>query len=89
MEQLKNERCLEFRLYNNDKAKRLIEVLKEKKIDFVHYFDGLYELFRVRQSGYKWEDIYKIVNSVYAPKYKFIKTCIKDGQEYEIIIVRG
>ena len=59
----------------------------EKKIDFVHYFDGLYELFRVRRSGYKWEDIYKIVNSVYAPKYKFIKTCIKDGQEYEIIIV--
>lgn len=83
----KNARTLEFKYYNDEKAKELEKVLKANNIDFVSYYDGLYILFRVAKSGKKWNDIYNIINSVKLAKYKFIQTCIHNGTEYEIIII--
>lgn len=86
MENLRYERCLQFRFYNDDKARHLEEKLKAQDIDYVAYYDGLYILFKIRKpKGYTWNNIYAIINSIQSAKYSFVKTCIKDGQEYELI----
>lgn len=83
----KNSRCLEFRIQDNEKAKEIKEVLKQNNIDFVDYYEGLYTLFRVAKSNRKWDYIMHLINSIKAPKYKYINTCIENGIEYEIIFI--
>lgn len=80
------ERCLKFKYYSDDKAKQLEETLREKNIDFVAYYDGLYILFKVRKpKGYTWNDMYAIINAIKPARYFFENTCIKDGQEYFVL----
>ena len=85
MTQLKNSRCLEFRISDNKKAYQIRDVLKNNNIDFVDYFEGLDTLFRVAKSDKKWNEIMALINSIKAPKYRYINTCIEKGVEYEII----
>ena len=54
-----------------DKADQLARLFDEKGIQFKKH-DGAAITFTVRKSGYKWNDLYKIVNSVKAARYRFI-----------------
>lgn len=74
-----SERCLTFKYAGENKvqeSKSLISLLESNKIDFVCYLEtGSYYpcQFTVRRSGKKWNDIMKLVNSIYAPKYDYAK----------------
>jgi len=73
------ERCLTFKYVGDNKvynSKQLAELLKQNNIDFVCYLEtGNYYSckFTVRRSGKKWNDIIKLINSIYATKYDYIK----------------
>lgn len=82
------ERCLSFK-YGGDSQKELSEklakLLEENNIDYVcynHKSDYYLSNFIVRRCGKKWNDLYKLINSVKAAKYDFIKTTfyLTDGQ---------
>lgn len=72
-----------------DKVIHLKEVLKEHNIEFIcHESNGYYSHeFIVRKSGKKWNDLYRIINSVKPVKYEFKKTYIDlvDGELKEIV----
>lgn len=67
----------------------LKEVLKEHNIEFICYEStGYYpHEFVVRKSGKKWNELYKIINSVRPTKYEFKKTYIEleNGELKEIV----
>lgn len=69
-----------------DKLKR---IFMENNIEFICYeSDGYYpHEFIVRKSKRKWDELYKIINSVYPVKYSFKKTNIEviDGKLSEVI----
>lgn len=69
------ERVLYFRYPFECKAEtqKMKAVLNESKIEFICYESpGYYpHEFVLRKSGKKWNDIYKIVNSVKSAKYIF------------------
>jgi len=75
-----SERCLIFKYAGEDKvqnSKNLITLLERNKIDFVCYIgtDNYYPCqFTVRRSGKKWNDIMKLINSIYSPKYDYAKS---------------
>lgn len=75
-----NERCLTFKYGGDDKnikAEQLSKLLKENNIDFICYnTDDAYYLcqFVVRRCGNKWNDLMRLINSVRAAKYDYVKT---------------
>lgn len=85
------ERVLYFCYPFENKAdmQKLKTVLEENKIEFICYeSDGYYpHEFVVRKSGKKWEDIYKVINSVKAAKYNYKYVYLKylDGQLKEYV----
>ena len=75
--------------YNRiDEAKELVRLLVSKNIKFIFYESNGYwgHEFTVRRSGgYTWNEIMKIINSVYAPSdYKKEKTRF-NNDEKEIV----
>ena len=74
-----------------DKVKQLKEVLKNSSIEFICYESSDYypHEFVIRKSGKRWNDIYKIINSVRPAKYEFKKTCIEsvNGELKETVYV--
>lgn len=56
-----------------DKIAELSELLEAKGIQFKVYNNGndWPTDFKVWRSGYRWNDIYKIINSVKAARYRF------------------
>ena len=54
-----------------DKADQLEGLFSEKGIQYKRY-NGAAISFTVDKSGYKWNDMYKIINSVKAARYRFI-----------------
>ena len=64
-----------------DKAKELEKLLDEKNIKFLFYESSGYwgHEFVVRKSGYTWNEIMKIINSVKPAKYKKEKTWFNDN----------
>jgi len=76
-----NERCLTFRYGRTEQtlqiAEQVAKLLEQNNIDYVCYDkDSNYYSckFLVRRSGKKWNDIMKLINTVKAPKYDYIKT---------------
>lgn len=82
---MKTHRALEFRYYDEAKARELEKVLDENGFDYVSYYCGLYILFRVKKNKGTWEELYQLINSVNAPKYKYINTYIENGKEHVFI----
>lgn len=84
-----NERCLTFKYGGddkNEKAEQLAKVLKENNIDFICYnTDSTYYhcQFVVRRCGKKWNDLMRLINSIKAAKYDYVKTdfYIKDMEQ--------
>ena len=79
MENLINERCLTFKYSGSDKineSHKLAELLRQKGIDFVCYLgDDYYSCeFIVRRCGNKWNDIMKLINSIHATKYSYVRS---------------
>ena len=67
-----------------DEAKKLEKLLDSKKIKFLFYESNGYwkHEFVVRRSGHTWNEIMKIINSVYAPSnYKKEKTWFNNDEE--------
>jgi transcription elongation factor Elf1 len=75
-EKIVTERCLTFNIagerqtYN---AVTIANLLVDNNIDYVGYFNEHRPKFIVRRSGKKWEDIMRLINTVYAPKYDYEK----------------
>jgi sugar phosphate permease len=68
------ERVLRFKYSGydkNEKAKKLIIILKNNHIDFICYDNFQYYLFTIRKGILKWKNIIEIVNSVQASKYEY------------------
>lgn len=80
---MKTHKALEFKYYDGATAGKLEKLLDENGFDYVSYYDGLYILFRVKKSKGTWEELKRLINSVKAPKYKYINTYIENGKEYE------
>lgn len=84
------ERVLYFKYpfeYKTEMEK-LKAVLTENNIEFICYESSGYypHEFIVRKSGKKWNDLYKLVNSVKATRYRFKNTHleIRDGKLTEV-----
>lgn len=86
MENEKKERVLYFCYPFESKAEmqKLKSVLAENNIEFICYeSNGYYpHEFVVRKSGKKWDDIYKVINSVKSAKYnhKYVYLKYLDGK---------
>lgn len=67
---------------------KLKSVLTENNIEFICYKSSGYYAheFIVRKSGKKWNDLYKLINSVKAARYKFKNTYleIRNGKLTEV-----
>lgn len=67
---------------------KLKSVLTENNVEFICYESSGYypHEFIVRKSGKKWNDLYKLVNSVKATRYRFKNTYleVRDGKLTEI-----
>ena len=86
---MKTERVVYFTYNDKEKAKALIELLKQKNIEFVAYDNYSHYLFKIKRSGKTWNEIYETVNSIQAVKYRFENAIIENGVEYCEIIVKG
>jgi hypothetical protein len=70
------ERLLTFEIagevttYN---AVKIANLFIENDIDYICYLKDYRPKFYVRRSGKKWNDIYKLINSVQAFVYRFTK----------------
>lgn len=55
-------------------TRQLMELLETKKIQYKVYNNGndYPTTFVVRKSGYTWNELYKLVNSVKAARYRFL-----------------
>lgn len=82
---MENQRCLQFKYYDKEKAIQLERILQSESIDYVLYDDGQYILFIVTRSGKKWNDIMRIINDIHSPKYTHVNTCIENGVEYVLL----
>mgnify|MGYP007026709095 CR=1 FL=1 len=84
------ERVLQFEypFERKAEAEKLKTVLKENNVVFICYEASKYysHKFIVRKSGKKWNDLYKLINSVQATKYSFKNTDIeiRNGKWAEI-----
>ncbi len=69
-------------------VEKLKRIFLENNIEFICYkSDGYYSHeFVVRKSNKKWDELYKIINSVHTTKFNFKKTSIKliDGELKEV-----
>ncbi len=85
------ERVLTFKYpYEKKEEKdKLKEVFVQHSIEFICYESNGYYAheFVVRKSGRKWNNIYKIINSVKAAKYNFKNVDIRliDGKPVESV----
>lgn len=74
-----------------DKVQQLKDVLKQNYVEFIcKESNGYYpHSFIVRKSGRRWNELYKMINSVRAAKYEFRKVELdhRDGRLVEIIRV--
>ncbi|MGL6216419.1 MAG: hypothetical protein ACRC36_00175 [Lacrimispora sphenoides] len=74
-----------------DKVKQLKNILKQNNVEFIcNESNGYYPYsFIVRKSGRRWNELYKMINSVRAAKYDFRKAELDqiDGNLIEIIRV--
>lgn len=66
-----------------DKAKALEELLNKKNVKFRFYESngGWNHEFVVRRSGYTWNEIMGMINSVMSAKYKKVKTWFDENNE--------
>lgn len=73
-------------------ADRLAESLKSKGFKFVYYKSNGYwkhEFVVRKHKGYTWNETMRIINSVYAPKYKKVKATFDDqDREVEFSVIR-
>lgn len=87
------ERVLVFKypLEFTDKVKQLKDVLKQNNVEFIcDESNGYYpHSFIVRKSGKRWNELYKMINSVRTAKYDFRKAELdyRGGNLVEIIRV--
>ena len=74
---------------NITEVNKLKELFKDNNIEFICYeSEGYYEHeFVVRKSGRKWNELYKMINSIRAAKYEFKKTYIEvmEGKLTEVV----
>lgn len=88
---IKMERVLIFKYPFEflEKVNLLKELLIKNNVEFICYESNGYYAheFVVRKSGKRWNDIYKIINSIRPAKYEFKKTCIEsvNGELKEIV----
>jgi len=69
-------------------ALMLDEKLRQSGIDFVRHANANdWQIYVINRSGKTWNDIMTIVNSVHAPKYSYVNSCVKNGVEY--VLLRG
>lgn len=66
-----------------EKAKELEKLLDKNKVKFLFYESNGYwkHEFVVRKSGYTWNELMKLINSVKPAKYKKEKTWFNDDGE--------
>ena len=89
---MKAERALTFKYppFRKAEAERLNLLLDAEGIEHIIYKGDEYypTTFVVRKCGRKWNDIYKLINSVYAAKYRLIDTTfeVRDGRLFEVVI---
>lgn len=85
------EKVLTFKypFENIAEVNKLKELFSSNNVEFIcHESDGWYSHeFLVRKSGKKWNELYKMINSVRAAKYEFKKTCIEiiEGKLTEVV----
>lgn len=85
------EKVLTFKypFENIAEVNKLKELFANNNVEFIcHESDGWYSHeFLVRKSGKKWNELYKMINSVRAAKYEFKKTCIEiiEGKLTEVV----
>lgn len=88
---LKYSRHMTFKYTHKDAEKdalTLDEKLKQSGIDFVRHANANdWQIYVINRSGKTWNDIMTIVNSVHAPKYSYVNSCVKNGVEY--VLLRG
>lgn len=74
------ERCLTFKYAGDNKQEnciKLSKLLDENNIDYACYDSNSnywYATFIVRRCNNKWNDIIRLINSIKAAKYNYIKT---------------
>lgn len=89
MEKYEQEVALEFSypFEHIEKAKALEELFNKKNVKFQFYESngGWSHKFVVRRSGYNWNDIMVMVNSVMSAKYKKVKTRFNKNNE-EVVL---
>lgn len=67
-------------------ALALDEKLRQSGIDFVRHQNATdWQVYVINRSGKIWSDIMSIINSVHAPRYRYINTCVKGGVEYSVL----
>lgn len=85
------ERVLTFKypFENITDVNKLKELFINNNIEFICYESkGWYaHVFVVRKSGKKWNELYKMINSIRAAKYEFKKTYIEavEGKLTEVV----
>lgn len=69
-------------------ALTLDEKLRQSGVDFVRYANATeWQVYVINRSGKIWSDIMSITNSVHAPRYRYVNSCVKNGVEY--VLLRG
>ncbi len=64
-------------------AKALVKLLDQKNVKYLFYESNGYwnHEFIVRKSGYTWNEIMEMINSIRSAKYKKVKTWFNENNE--------
>lgn len=84
------EMALRFKVpfERHEEVEKIENILAANNVKYIAYKStGYYNHeFVVRRSGYTWNNIMKMVNSVYAPRYRKEKTWF-NSEDQEVVIV--